>query len=102
MNACSQCGCNQYEVLRRTKRWWGEGDAEERRCDHCAHVWEANVDALPPADEAYGAVFIARLCPHCKSGNHRVTRTMPGGVVRYHQCGECGKNFRSTERAPAK
>lgn len=97
-STCPDCGFEGSKLLATTERKKYDGDEvvsqetiERRECGECGKRY--HVTAAPATDEAVAVTAIR--CPRCDSSATRVTSSpLP---VRYHQCDDCGRNFKSLE-----
>ena len=102
--ACPGCGCRDCELLACSP---GDPDAESPwnqaqgrlACRHCGREFRAAVEvaAREIAANASPAVYGRTACPHCRSTDTVVTRTVR--PIRYHSCRACLQSFKSYERA---
>lgn len=97
--ACPGCGFEGSTLLTTTERKRYDGGElisretiERRECDECGKRYHVTAEPVP--DEAVAVTAIH--CPGCDSTTTRVTSSpLP---VRYHQCEECGRNFKSFQQ----
>jgi len=98
---CPKCGYQQSELVseghrvttvdgqRRTEA------VELRRCGFCRSQFRHQV-AAGPVEPAYAVAYVLLRCPHCRSQRTRVTSTRK--PIRYHQCQDCMRPFKSVEQ----
>lgn len=93
---CPTCGCNSTALI-------GAGGTIPRvwarfQCGFCGKLFTVGSD---PTEERVtnGVVYQTTncRCPKCKAKNPPVRSTQ--GRIRYHQCQNCGQNFKSVEAA---
>lgn len=80
---------------RRRVRRRPAGESEVQGSESKEQNQEKDVKEAAVEEPMNGVVFRPVRCPACESKNHRIYKTdLP---VRYHQCLDCGKRFKSIE-----
>ena len=92
---CPHCECNDIVKSGSTARW---GKSWQRwRCNFCRRVWSSAPTTRPETISELPAVdYYVIACPHCGSDRTAVRKTMT--PIRYHECNNCKKTFKSYEK----
>lgn len=90
---CPGCGCNATTLVGAGERFGRPWARYE--CNFCHRSFSNGAQPPATSEVVNGVVYRPVKCPKCKSKKTRVHTTRP--PIRYHQCNNCGQQFKSVE-----